>query len=163
MMSVMPQPAHQPALSSPDHLPLHVDNHEPQDVELNELGDLQDALEPFAQLIRKSGHSVRLHCTIPTACPSSSCYDLYDLHDLRTRSLLFVHNLVETLRASGIPASYRLQPSNCHLCLICALPTGLDAGRMKAAAVAAVEKAHFECREKALLADLQDGLALIIT
>ena len=51
---------------------------------------------------------------------------------------------------------------------------------MKAAAVAAVENAHFECRyvlviphvlplltwalsEKALLADLKDGLALIIT
>ncbi|KAH9835543.1 uncharacterized protein C8Q71DRAFT_762506 [Rhodofomes roseus] len=163
MMSVMPQPAHQPALN-PAHLPLHVDSHEPQDVQLNELGDLQDALEPFAQLIRKSGHSVRLHCTIPTACSSSASYDLHDLHDLRTRSLLFVHNLIETLRASGIPASYRLQPSNSHLCVICALPMGLDANRMKAAAVAAVENARFECRsEKALLADLQDGLALIIT
>ncbi|KZT65143.1 hypothetical protein DAEQUDRAFT_731767 [Daedalea quercina L-15889] len=164
MISVMPQPAHQPALH-PAHLPLHVDEHEPRDVEFNELGDLKEALEPFAQLIRKSGHSVRLYCTIPTACPSSSCecYDLHDLHDLRTRSLLFVHNLVETLRASGIPASYRLQPSNCHFCLICALPNGLDTCRMKAAAVAAVENAHFECREKALLADLQDGLALIIT
>ena len=66
------------------------------------------------------------------------------------------------------------------MCLICALPNNLDANRMKAAAVAAVENAHFECRyvvtmlrpllllthahsEKALLADLKDGLALIIT
>ncbi|EPT04344.1 hypothetical protein FOMPIDRAFT_1021989 [Fomitopsis schrenkii] len=158
----MPQPAHQPALH-PAHLPVHIDEHAPRDVELNELGDLQDAAEPFAQLIRKSGHSVRLYCTIPTACPSSAYYDLHDLHDLRTRSLLFVHNLVETLRASGIPASYRLQPSNCSFCLICALPNNLDPSRMKAAAVAAVENAHLECREKALLADLKDGLALIIT
>lgn len=28
--------------------------------------------------------------------------DLHDLHDLRSRSLLFVHNLVESLRASGV-------------------------------------------------------------
>ena len=28
--------------------------------------------------------------------------DLHDLHDLRTRSLLFVHNLVESLRAAGV-------------------------------------------------------------
>ena len=82
--------------------------------------------------------------------------------------------------APQIPASYRLQPSSCSLCLICALSNNLDANRMKAAAVAAVENAHFECRyvevlifvplllmhtssEKALLADLKDGLALIIT
>jgi len=149
----------------PAHLPLHVESHQPEDVELNELGDLQDALEPFAKLIRRSGRSVRLHCTVPTACSSSSttCYDLHDLHDLRSRSLLFVHNLVESLRASGIPASYRLQPTNSPLCLICALPVGLDATKVKAAAVAAVQNAHFDSKEKALLADLKDGLALIIT
>ncbi|KZT02706.1 uncharacterized protein LAESUDRAFT_729947 [Laetiporus sulphureus 93-53] len=160
MMSVMPQPAHQPA-----QLPLHVDDHQPLDVQLNELGDLEDALEPFAQLIRRSGRSVRLHCTIPTICSSSypTCYDLHDLHDLRSRSLLFVHNLVELLRSSGITASYRLQPSNSPICLVCALPLGLDANKMKAAAAAAIQNAHFESKEKALLADLQDGLALIIT
>lgn len=36
MMSIMPQPAHQPALH-PAHLPVHIDKHEPQDVELNEV------------------------------------------------------------------------------------------------------------------------------
>lgn len=154
-MSMIPQPA---------HLPLHVEDHQPNDVELNELGDLQEALEPFAKLIRRSGRSVRLHCTIPTVCSSAaSSYDLHDLHDLRTRSLLFVHNLVESLRASGIPASYRLQPSNCALCLICALPLGLDATKIKAAAEAAVQNAHFDFKERALLADLKDGLALVIT
>ncbi|CCL98962.1 uncharacterized protein FIBRA_00970 [Fibroporia radiculosa] len=152
-------------LAHPAHLPLHVEAPQPKDVELNELGDLQDALEPFAQLICRSGRSIRLHCTVPTACSSSypTCHDLYDLHDLRSRSLLFVHNLVETLKASGVPASYRLQPSNSPICLICALPLGLDATKVKAAAVAAVQNAHFESKEKALLADLQDGLALVIT
>ncbi|KAH9950346.1 hypothetical protein B0H21DRAFT_819159 [Amylocystis lapponica] len=154
-MSVMPTPA---------HLPLHVVDHRPKDVELNELGDLQDALEPFAQLIRKSGCSVRLYCTIPTLCsPNNTCFDLYDLHDLRARSLLFVHNLVESLRASGIPASYRLQPSDCPLCVVCALPQGLDATRVKAAATEAVMNAHIHLKDKALLADLEDGLALVIT
>ncbi|KAI0936358.1 hypothetical protein AcW1_000622 [Taiwanofungus camphoratus] len=155
MMSVIAQPA---------HIPLHVENHQPKDVELNELGNLQDALEPFAQLIRRSGRSVRLHCTIPTVCSSSNaCKDLHDLHDLRSRSLVFVHNLVESLRASGVPASYRLQLSNCPLCLVCALPPGLDPTKVKAAAVAAVQNANLELKEKALLADLEDGLALVIT
>ncbi|KAI0073134.1 hypothetical protein K474DRAFT_263355 [Panus rudis PR-1116 ss-1] len=156
MLSVMPQPA---------LLPLHIEtDHQPQDVELNELGNLQDALEPFAKLIRQSGSSVRLHCSIPTVCPSTGVYvDLYDLNALRTRSLVFVHNLVESLRDSGIAASYRLQPSSCPLCLICALPPDLDANKVKAAAFAAVEKAHLQSKEKALLADLKDGLALVIT
>ncbi|KAK7694662.1 hypothetical protein QCA50_001850 [Cerrena zonata] len=155
MLSVMPQPA---------HIPLHVENHVPRDVELNELGTLQDALEPFAKLVSRSGNSVRLHCTIPTVCPSSDVYvDLHDLNALRTRSLMFVHDLVETLRASGITASYRLQPSSCPLCLVCALPPDLDANKVKAAAIAAVEKALPQSKEKALLADLKDGLALVIT
>ncbi|KAI0932191.1 hypothetical protein AcW2_000883 [Taiwanofungus camphoratus] len=110
MMSVIAQPA---------HIPLHVENHQPKDVELNELGNLQDALEPFAQLIRRSGRSVRLHCTIPTVCSSSNaCKDLHDLHDLRSRSLVFVHNLVESLRASGV--------SRFVNAVLCLLNGGLD-------------------------------------
>ncbi|PIL31951.1 hypothetical protein GSI_06655 [Ganoderma sinense ZZ0214-1] len=147
------------------HIPIHLDTvRSPQDVEFNELGNLDDAVEPFAQLIRKTGHSVRLHCTIPTGCHSSStCADLHDLHDLRTRSLMFVHNLVESLRTSGIPASYRLQPANCAMCLVCALPSGLDASKVRAAAFAAVQNAKLDLKEKALLADLHDGYALVIT
>ncbi|KAI8995641.1 hypothetical protein BD414DRAFT_247634 [Trametes punicea] len=157
MMSVMP--------SSGVHMPMHLDTKgASQDVEFNELGNLNEAVEPFAQLIRKSARSVRLHCTIPTGCPSSAtCADLHDLHDLRARSLMFVHNLVETLRASGIAASYRLQPASCPMCLICALPSGLDASKVRAAAFAAVQNAKLDLKEKALLADLEDGYALIIT
>ncbi len=33
---------------------------------------------------------------------ASAGVDLHDLHDLRTRSLLFVHKLVESLRAAGV-------------------------------------------------------------
>ncbi|EIW64659.1 uncharacterized protein TRAVEDRAFT_139713 [Trametes versicolor FP-101664 SS1] len=157
MMSVMPSPA--------VHIPMHLDAQRPiKDVEFNELGNLDEAVEPFAQLIRKSARSVRLYCTIPTGCPSSaSCADLHDLHDLRSRSLLFVHNLVESLRASGIPASYRLQPASCQMCLVCALPSGLDASKVRAAAFAAVQHANLDIKEKALLADLEDGYALVIT
>ncbi|KAI0735155.1 hypothetical protein C8Q76DRAFT_711197 [Earliella scabrosa] len=154
MMSVMP---------SAVHIPVHLDS-PPTDVEFSELGNLDEAVEPFAQLIRKTAHSVRLHCTIPTGCPSSTtCADLHDLHDLRTRSLLFVHNLVEALRASGVPASYKLQPANCPMCLVCALPSGLDASKLRAAAFAAVQNAKLDLKEKALLADLKDGFALVIT
>ncbi|THH01799.1 hypothetical protein EW026_g980 [Hermanssonia centrifuga] len=39
----------------------------------------------------------------------------------------------------------------------------MDANKVKASALAAVENAHLQLREKALLADLGDGLALIIT
>lgn len=95
--------------------------------------------------------------------------DLYDLQALRTRSLVFIHDLVEALRASGvspiievlhsvltealffflarqIAASYRLQPSNCPLCVVCALPPNIDANKVKAAATAAVENAHLELK-----------------
>lgn len=151
----MPQPA---------HLPLHVKEHQPQGVELNELGSLQDALEPFAKLISHSSRSVRLYCMIPTDCSSSDLYvDLHDLNALRTRSLMFIHNLVEALRTAGVAASYRLQPSNCPLCVICALPSEVDPTEVKTAAIAAVEKALPRLKERALLVDLKDGHALVIT
>ena len=34
--------------------------------------------------------------------------DLYDLNALRTRSLMFVHDLVEALRASGVSIASRV-------------------------------------------------------
>lgn len=154
------------SVAQPVHIPLHVDNHQPRDVELNELCDLQDAVEPFAKMIQQSARSsraVRLHCSVPTLANPSTSFDLHDLHDLQTRSLLFVHNLVETLKASGIPASYRLQLTSCPLSLVCALPPDLDASKMKAAALAAVQESHLRLKGKALLADLKDGLALVIT
>ncbi|KAI0689599.1 hypothetical protein BC835DRAFT_233814 [Cytidiella melzeri] len=160
MLTVQPQPVTPLA-----HIPLHIDEHQPpKDVEFNELGSLQDALEPFAKLISRSRQSVRLHCAIPTTILSCDTFvDAQDLQDLRTRSLVFVHDLVEALRAQGIPTSYRLQPSSCPVCVVCALPSDLDPNKVKASALAAVENAHLSLRKKALLADLEDGLALVIT
>lgn len=89
---------------------------------------LQSAIHPsiyFAsylphrrRMISRNGDSVRLHCTIPTWCPASDICktfwpkidillshiddDLHDLHDFRTRFLVFIHSLLESLRASGV-------------------------------------------------------------
>jgi hypothetical protein len=64
--------------------------------------------------------SVRLYCTVPTWSPSSDIcmelrsaspyridagipgIDLHDLNTLRSRSLHFIHDLVNSLRESGV-------------------------------------------------------------
>ncbi|KAG1769220.1 hypothetical protein CY34DRAFT_798883 [Suillus luteus UH-Slu-Lm8-n1] len=135
-----------------------------QELQLNELGSLTDAVEPFARLLSQTGRSVRLHCSVPMwSSPSDICLDLHDLHDLRSRILLFIHNLLESLRSAGIPASYRLAPSNSSLCFICALPTELSAPKVRSAAVEILQNANIHAREKVLLADLECGPALIIS
>ncbi|EPQ60639.1 hypothetical protein GLOTRDRAFT_135289 [Gloeophyllum trabeum ATCC 11539] len=134
-------------------------------VELNELGTVDDALEFLSKMVSSSGGgSVRLHCTVPTWCsPSDTCLDLHDLHDLRSRALLFIHNLTESLRSSGIPASYRLAPCNSNLCLVCPISSKYDLNKVKTDAFRAVQHAGHLEREKVLLADLEHGPALIIT
>ncbi|KAG1749983.1 uncharacterized protein EDB91DRAFT_1110723 [Suillus paluster] len=135
-----------------------------QELQLNELGSLTDAVEPFARLLSQTGRSVRLHCSVPMwSSPSDTCLDLHDLHDLRSRILLFIHDLLESLRAAGIPASYRLAPSNSSLCFICALPTEHSAPKVRSAAVEILQNAKIHAREKVLLADLECGPALIIS
>ncbi|KAF9241380.1 hypothetical protein BU15DRAFT_87296 [Melanogaster broomeanus] len=134
-----------------------------RDLKFNELGNLTDAVEPFSRLVSRSGRSVRLHCSVPMWCPSDTCYDLHDLHDLRSRSLLFIHDLLESLRSNGISASYRLAPSNSSLCFICALPTELSVPKLRTAAVEILQNAKINAREKVLLADLEHGPALIIS
>ncbi|KIK93737.1 hypothetical protein PAXRUDRAFT_828651 [Paxillus rubicundulus Ve08.2h10] len=135
-----------------------------QDLHLNELGNLTDAVEPFAKLVGRSGCSVRLHCSVPMWCPSSdTCYDLHDLHDLRSRSLLFIHDLLESLRSDGISASYRLAPSNSSSCFICALPTELSVPKLRTTMVEILQNIKINSREKVFLADLEYGPALIIS
>ncbi|KAG2120879.1 uncharacterized protein F5147DRAFT_832069 [Suillus discolor] len=135
-----------------------------QELQLNELGSLTDAVEPFARLLSQTGRSVRLHCSVPMwSSPSDTCLDLHDLHDLRSRVLLFVHDLLESLHSAGISASYRLAPSNSSLCFICALPTELSAPKVRSAAVEILQNANIHAREKVLLADLECGPALIIS
>ncbi|TFK57083.1 hypothetical protein OE88DRAFT_91830 [Heliocybe sulcata] len=134
-------------------------------VQLHELGTVEDALEYLSKMVSSSGgESVRLHCTVPTWCPSSdTCLDLHDLHDLRSRALMFIHNLTESLRSSGISASYRLAPCNSSLCVVCPISSKHDVNKVKVAAFRAVEHTKHLEREKVLLADLEYGPALIIT
>ncbi|OAX30793.1 hypothetical protein K503DRAFT_166743 [Rhizopogon vinicolor AM-OR11-026] len=44
------------------------------------------------RLVSQAGHSVHLHCSVPMwSSPSDTCLDLHNLHDLRSRILLFIH------------------------------------------------------------------------
>jgi len=92
---------------------------------IDEVTCVEDSLQHFEQMVASSGRPfVRLHCTVPTWSPSSThCTDLHDLHDLRSRSLLFVHDLLNALRSVGVQATYHLAPSDSDLVVIRALPT----------------------------------------
>ncbi|KAG6336572.1 hypothetical protein ID866_2510 [Astraeus odoratus] len=94
---------------------------------------------------------------------SDTCHDLHELNDLRSRSLLFIHNLLESLRSNGISASYCLAPSNTTLCFICALPTELSVPKVRTAILEMLQNARISTKEKVLLADLEHGPALIIS
>ncbi|KAF8216244.1 hypothetical protein K438DRAFT_1705306 [Mycena galopus ATCC 62051] len=113
------------ALVAPRPLPSESTLDKPVDVRsvnFTELGPPSDAVEPFKQLILRSHTSdLRLSCTVPTWSPSSdNCLDLHDLHQLRTKFLVFIHDLVQALRSSGIAASYVLVPSSSSRCIMCA-------------------------------------------
>jgi len=157
MMSILPTPA---TSLFPSACPKSSD----QSVELHRLDNLSDAVEPFEQMIVRRGlHSVRLHCTIPMWCPTSdACGDLHDLHDLRARFLLFIHNLIASLRSSGISASYSLSPSDSPMCLLCAVQPDLSASRAKADAIQTFRSTDETKRDTVLLGELQYGPALII-
>ncbi|KIM66193.1 hypothetical protein SCLCIDRAFT_1211421 [Scleroderma citrinum Foug A] len=135
-----------------------------QQLELSELNTMTDAVELFARLASRSGCSVRLHCSVPMWSPfSDTCHDLHELNDLRSKSLCFIHNLLESLHSNGISASYRLAPSNSPLCFICAFPTELSVPTLRSATVEILQKAKINARQKVLLADLEHGPALIIS
>ncbi|KAF8807405.1 hypothetical protein BYT27DRAFT_7241962 [Phlegmacium glaucopus] len=104
-----------------------------QQGQMNELEDFQRAIDSFTKLIMCSGTSaIRLHCAVPTwSCSTETCVDLHDLHELRSRFLIFIHNLIQSLRSSGISASYSLAPSSSSRCLICALPPKADINQTK--------------------------------
>ncbi|KAI0275068.1 hypothetical protein BC834DRAFT_946872 [Gloeopeniophorella convolvens] len=132
---------------------------------VNELGDVHDALKPITELLASSHEdSVRLFCTVPTWSPSSDiCIDLHDLNDLRSRSLHFIHDLVESLRESGVRASYTLAPSNSPLCLICACHARLNKSAVQLMAHDAYTKLKTGVRDRVLLVELEDGPALVLT
>ncbi|TFK99660.1 hypothetical protein BDV98DRAFT_570653 [Pterulicium gracile] len=130
---------------------------------LNELNDLHAAVEPFTSSIIRSGQSsVHLYCKVPTWSHSDTCMDLHDLHELRSRLLLFIPSLLRSLRSSGVKASYSLAPSDTSLCVVCAFPPQLSS-QAKAAAAVVLQEQKCSKREKAILVDMDQGPALIIT
>ncbi|TFK41158.1 hypothetical protein BDQ12DRAFT_427511 [Crucibulum laeve] len=144
-----------------------VGSNEQPKLHLNELGTLRDAVEPFTKLllILRSGRpSIRLHCTIPTWSSSTdTCLDLHDLNDLRSRFLLFIHDILQSLRSSGILATYSLSPSSSSLSLVCALPPEAGACQIKPSDVEALQNARTNKRENVALVNLDFGPCLVIT
>jgi len=132
---------------------------------VNELGNVHDALKPITKLLTsKHEDSVRLYCTVPTWSPSSDiCIDLHDLYTLRSRSLHFIHDLVNSLRESGVKASYKLMPSNSPLCLICVRHARLDKNAIQLSTHDAYAQMKMGVRERVLLVELEDGPALVVT
>jgi len=153
MLTVLPQTSR-----------LNLDDAKPAALQWNELGSLQDALEPFKKSILRSGNAaVHLHCKVPTWCQSDTCLDLHDLHELRSRLLLFIPSLISSLRLSGVSATYSLVPSDTSLCVVCAYPPGLCSPKTKAATDEYLRDTKLSKRKNAVLADLKHGPALILT
>ncbi|KAJ6509534.1 hypothetical protein C8R47DRAFT_30599 [Mycena vitilis] len=139
------------ALSSLDQ-PIHDD----RSVAFIELGPSSDAVEPFKQLILQSHIAdLRLYCTVPTG--SDNCLDLHDLHQLRSKFLVFIHNLVQTLRSSGMTVSYVLVPSSSSRCIMCA-----GGCTDLASAVDIMQKTPLENRQNVLYADLGCPCAIFL-
>ncbi|KAF8350064.1 hypothetical protein F5887DRAFT_412460 [Amanita rubescens] len=117
MISVLPQSS---VLPSNDHGSM---------LHFNELGTLDNAVDTFTKVLSRSGKTaIRLHCTVPTWSPSyDTNLDLHDVNELRSRVLLFVHDLLQSLRSVDIIASYSLIPSNSPVGFVWALPPNLRA------------------------------------
>ncbi|KIK70987.1 hypothetical protein GYMLUDRAFT_33090 [Collybiopsis luxurians FD-317 M1] len=131
----------------------------------NELECLEDAVQTFTKVLVQSGSSaVRLHCSVPTWSPESNlCLDLHDLNHLRAKSLILIHDLVNSLRSSGIFATYALAPAHSPLCLVCASSSpGFNASRLNTHAVAMLQNANLDIGEHVLLANLERCPSLII-
>ncbi|EFI28613.1 hypothetical protein CC1G_13639 [Coprinopsis cinerea okayama7 len=87
--------------------------------------NFHDAVESFTKLVQRSRKtSTRLLCTVPTWDPSAEdCWDLQDFQELRSRFLVFVHEVITSLRNAGLVASYSLAPSGSSRGMIVALPS----------------------------------------
>ncbi|PPQ80847.1 hypothetical protein CVT25_001972 [Psilocybe cyanescens] len=143
---------------------------------LSQFGSLRDAIVSFTKLTADSGTTfVRLYCTIPTFSYSTdTCLDLHDLNELRSRFLPFIHDLLQSLRSSGvsqrianisvthfssqISATYSLAPSNSSLCLVSQKPINTTIVLDK------LDKSNRMLkREQVALVDLEGVACLIIT
>ncbi|KAF8516152.1 hypothetical protein BU17DRAFT_92983 [Hysterangium stoloniferum] len=130
-------------------------------VDIHEFADLQSAATSFVELVAsRPRRAIRLHCTVPTWSSSSEfCTDLHDLNELRSRSLVFVHDLCEKLGSAGIQASYRLVPSDTPLVLLRALPEDSPCSCDESDALNLAK--HGSGRKKAILTAI-DGIPSII-
>ncbi|KAG5731733.1 hypothetical protein E4T56_gene838 [Termitomyces sp. T112] len=128
-----------------------------------ELANLSDSVEPFTQSIMRLGKTdIQLHCAVPTWSSSSDrCLDLHDLHELRTRFLTFIHNVIRSLRTLGVLATYRLAPSSSPLCFVCAVVAGLESSQVTAKVCDQLMNTTLGKREN-ILVDLQAGPCLVI-
>ncbi|PFH54474.1 hypothetical protein AMATHDRAFT_52075 [Amanita thiersii Skay4041] len=153
MISVLSQ---SPLLPLSDHQP---------GLQLNELGTLGSAVEAFTKMLSRSGQTaVRLHCTLPTWSPSYDTYlDLHDINELRSRVLLFIHDLLQSLRSADIVASYSLAPSNLPVCLVWALPPDPTTVQVKIDGDDLLKGVQIRKRDNVLVADLKGASCLIIT
>ncbi|KIY71622.1 hypothetical protein CYLTODRAFT_418689 [Cylindrobasidium torrendii FP15055 ss-10] len=132
----------------------------------NELGNnLTDAVEPFTRAIQKSGlASVKLYCAVPTwAPPNDPCFDLHDLHELRGRCILFLHEMLQSLRLSGMQVTYNLVPCEYALCLISASAPDVAGSQVKSCALDLLRDSQSIKRENIILAQLSSYPSLIIT
>ncbi|KAE9408076.1 hypothetical protein BT96DRAFT_985869 [Gymnopus androsaceus JB14] len=132
----------------------------------NELGCLEDAVQAFTKVVVDSSTSstVQLHCSIPLGAqsPIYVCLDLHDLNHLRSKSLMLIHDLVKSLRSSGILATYSLTPAHSPLCLVCACSPGFNASRINTRALAMLQNAKLDIGEHVLLANLERYPSLIV-
>ncbi|TFK30443.1 hypothetical protein FA15DRAFT_662396 [Coprinopsis marcescibilis] len=126
------------------------------------LSSFQDAIEPFTkQVLKRHETSTRLLCTIPTWGSSpDNCWDLHDLQNLRSKFLVFVHELLKSLQEAGMEASYSLAPSSSCQGIICALPSNISLNRV---VIDEVEKIRQTKSESVLLLETQAGPCLIIS
>jgi len=84
----------------------------------NDFQTLEDALQPFVSLVTNelggTGQALKLSVSLPDweEWSKGTTLDIHDFHKIHTRLIVFLHSLVNDLRAAKILASYHLCP--CH-------------------------------------------------
>ncbi|KAI5124696.1 hypothetical protein M0805_004303 [Coniferiporia weirii] len=130
---------------------------------VEEVTRVEDSLLPFTQMTTSADRPfLRLHCTVPTWSSSPMhCLDLHDLQDLRSRSTVFLHDLLKLLRSIGVQVTYRLTPSNLDLATISISAEGYK--RRAQIQHDLLETAQLSEKGKTLLAMTEDGPVIVMT
>ncbi|KAH8120323.1 hypothetical protein DFH11DRAFT_1539486 [Phellopilus nigrolimitatus] len=130
---------------------------------IEEVTSVDDSLQQFKQMMSSTDRPyLSLHCTVPTWSTSPMhCVDLHELYDLRNRSILFLHELLRSLRSIGVQATYRLIPSNLDLATISISADGYVPRTL--AEHNLLETAHLSAKGKTLLAVTENGPVIVMT